>query len=302
MKKIILTLVFLSFLVISFAQIWAPLGATWYYKTYSPMDGLSWNAEIKSVGDTIIHGKNCKILKSNGVGVCTFTPGYNPFFISQDTAKVYYYNRSLNRFCLLYDFNKIPSDTFYIPILSSFRNDSVGFIIDSVSFLTIDTTVLKVQSVTCINTPFSQYHGMAFKIIETMGSTSFLFPFCMASCDAPGTHGLLCYNDSVINYQNPDYPPDFCTTIGIKEAKSNDRIEIYPNPASSVLMIDLTDNIEVKYSINIYSILGQKKISINGAMGNKVTVIPIDKLSNGLYLIEITTKNGQKLIKKFIKE
>ncbi|NVN94242.1 MAG: T9SS type A sorting domain-containing protein [Bacteroidetes bacterium] len=300
MKRITLTLAFFLLLVISYAQEWAPLGATWYYQSVRPTDGLQWYAEIQSIGDTIIQGKHCKVLQSHGVGISNFGSEFSSFFISSGNGKVFYYNQSCNKFCQLYDFNKLPGDTFYIPTFCNNNYDSVGFIIGSVSLLTIDTTVLKVQSVTPINTPSSQYQGFPSQIIETLGSTSFLFPIHLPFSDAPYTYKLLCYTDSKIHYHYP--PQDFCNTIGIKEEKTNDKIEIYPNPASLVLTIDLTDNIEVKYSINIYSIIGQKKISMNNVIGNKVTEIPIGKLSSGLYLIEITTTDGQKLMKKFIKE
>ena len=76
---------------------------------------------------------------------------------------------------------------------------------------------------------------------------------------------------------------------------STETFSIYPNPVSSILYISSEiNNIE---AITIYLANGIKAISIE----NKNNSIDISNLSNGLYFVEISSKEG-KLVKKFIKK
>jgi hypothetical protein len=167
MKKTALTLILFFLLTTLFAQEWAPVGATWCYNSNDPMNGYYWYAIIKSEGDTVIQGKNCKVLQSNGIGTCTYGSAFHPLFIYSDTNKVFYFNQNINKFYLLYDFNKLPGDTFYIPFMCAYPNhiDSIGFIIDSISSITIGSNVLKVQFVTAIYNYSVPYIGQSGKII-----------------------------------------------------------------------------------------------------------------------------------------
>jgi|TARA_R100000479_G_scaffold68390_2_gene32621 Zn-dependent metalloprotease len=73
-------------------------------------------------------------------------------------------------------------------------------------------------------------------------------------------------------------------------------INVYPNPANSVLNVELLDNREATYEI--YNVLGQQVL--NGSI-NRTATINVDTLSNGLYLVKIN--DGQKeLVERFIKE
>ena len=73
-------------------------------------------------------------------------------------------------------------------------------------------------------------------------------------------------------------------------------INVYPNPANSILNVELLDNREATYAI--YNVLGQQVL--NGSI-NRTATINVDTLSNGLYLVKIN--DGQKeLVERFIKE
>jgi len=73
-------------------------------------------------------------------------------------------------------------------------------------------------------------------------------------------------------------------------------INVYPNPASSILNVQLLDNREATYAI--YNVLGQQVL--NGSI-NRTATINVGTLSNGLYLVKIN--DGQKeLVKRFVKK
>lgn len=75
---------------------------------------------------------------------------------------------------------------------------------------------------------------------------------------------------------------------------SDNNIKIFPNPSSSIFKIVSDTNID---KITIFDTLG-KEILTQSQNNNEVN---IEKLSKGIYLIEITSEN-EKIYKKLIKE
>ncbi|MDG1135767.1 MAG: T9SS type A sorting domain-containing protein, partial [Bacteroidales bacterium] len=71
-------------------------------------------------------------------------------------------------------------------------------------------------------------------------------------------------------------------------------MEVYPNPASSVLNIKNHTDLE---SLHIYSVTGKMVLQTNDIDGT----IDISDFATGLYAISALDKNGQKYQTKFIK-
>lgn len=73
--------------------------------------------------------------------------------------------------------------------------------------------------------------------------------------------------------------------VGINELDNN--ISIYPNPASSVLNVNANSNIQ---SVEVMNLMGQT-IQVELANGLN-TQINTSSLSNGVYMLRVTTENG----------
>lgn len=84
--------------------------------------------------------------------------------------------------------------------------------------------------------------------------------------------------------------------------KSN--IKIYPNPATSILNIDLTESTEatdsITYSYTFYNMIGQKIKT--GKFEGKGTTIQINNLSSGIYLLQLKDNEALNLTKRIIKK
>ncbi len=65
---------------------------------------------------------------------------------------------------------------------------------------------------------------------------------------------------------------------------------LYPNPASDVLHIDVTNGTVIN-SVKVYSLLGQELYNSGVAETSKIT-IPLGKLAVGTYLVSIQTEKG----------
>jgi M6 family metalloprotease-like protein len=75
-------------------------------------------------------------------------------------------------------------------------------------------------------------------------------------------------------------------------------IKVYPNPFSGSINLENVDDVE---RVTLTNLIGQTIIVLN-LKGTSQEIIPTDKLSNGIYLITLHGINGQKLVRKIIKQ
>ena len=85
-------------------------------------------------------------------------------------------------------------------------------------------------------------------------------------------------------------------TVGIEKLSSDKDIKLYPVPASSVLNIS---NIRNLRSIEILDAAGKVVKTITTGTDELIQV-PVDGLSNGMYMIRLNTSTGR-MVKKFVK-
>jgi hypothetical protein len=89
-----------------------------------------------------------------------------------------------------------------------------------------------------------------------------------------------------------------CNLLSSSENLLADAIKIYPNPAKDVLHIDLNTISSNKLNIQLFTALGQKVFE-KDVISSEVS-IPISSLSNGIYLVKISSENESKTIKIII--
>lgn len=83
-------------------------------------------------------------------------------------------------------------------------------------------------------------------------------------------------------------------TLSASSFELESSIAVYPNPASTLLNLEISNSIELK-NCTIFNALGQKVYEC------KSKSIPLDGLSVGMYTLELTTTEGR-ILKKFIKK
>lgn len=79
--------------------------------------------------------------------------------------------------------------------------------------------------------------------------------------------------------------------LGIDEL-SSDAIKIYPNPAKDFIMLDLTAFKGNFNQIQILNLEGQQVLTINPMSAEQSFRIPVDNLAEGIYFLQLRTKNG----------
>ncbi|PZU84972.1 MAG: hypothetical protein DI529_10685 [Chryseobacterium sp.] len=97
------------------------------------------------------------------------------------------------------------------------------------------------------------------------------------------------YNAGLIELKNQE-------SLSTNNNFKND-IKIFPNPVKSTLFI----NAKEKFSVyEIYTANGRK--SMLGVLQNASSQIHVSQLSRGVYVLRLTTDNGEIFVQKFIKE
>ncbi len=88
------------------------------------------------------------------------------------------------------------------------------------------------------------------------------------------------------------------STLGLDDFEQGSKLRLYPNPSDSVLNIEL-QNANSSGTIQVYDMLG-KQIYTQSITTANVSKIDVANWDNGLYLIKISSDNGEET-KRFIK-
>ena len=292
---LIVTLCCTSF---SKAQTWAPVGSKWTYTLSSATSGNVDTLLIRSIGDTLIQGKQCKILRKT-TEVCD-SRGIKEYMYS-DSGKVYFFDGSRLKFQMLFNINAVTNDSWvwYPNVLPA--KDSIIVHVDSTSTLSINSNILKVVFVKYAFSSSWQPIGSG-KIIENIGDTYYMFPWVFGACDMMFGGPLRCYNDSIIGHYETGVVSD-CnyTNVGINEkAKANNELKIYPNPfIQSFSLEKLNEGVSNNDFFEIVNLLGER-IYYSGFCQRIMTINLGDKPS-GIYFLRTST-NGNNSNFKIVKQ
>jgi hypothetical protein len=289
--------VLLTFISIALnAQNWAPVGAKWTYSLTFAFCGNVDTLVIRSVGDTVIQGKQCRILHKNAT-ICDFR-GADEYMYTWE-GKTWYYDQSRAAFMMLFDINaEVGSRWAWYPGEYP-SQDSINVVVDSVSTITINSTVLKVLYVIYYTEPpwFPVGDG---RIIEGLGDSFYLFPWIWGACD--GTFGgpFRCYDDAVIGHYEAGVVPTCNYTIsGMDEAAGNhNEWKIFPNPVTSTLTVESLQTPDLPASAEILDLLGNS-VFRSGSF-KKALSIDMKELPSDIYILKIK-RNGKESVRKIVK-
>ena len=154
----------------SSAQNWAPIGAIWTYTNGTVNPNFTTFSTFESLRDTFINGKACRIMWQDA----PFTIGSHSrwHYMYSDSNKVYFLNKDTSEWCLLYDFNAVPGDTFVLNCHISF-GDTIRVTIDSVGQINVNGNTLKVQYYKIQANPDYGFNG---RVIQGIGYERYMYP------------------------------------------------------------------------------------------------------------------------------
>ncbi|WP_299112329.1 T9SS type A sorting domain-containing protein [uncultured Winogradskyella sp.] len=91
----------------------------------------------------------------------------------------------------------------------------------------------------------------------------------------------------------------FWSTLSVNEFKELNHLNLYPNPSSSVLNIQTQGSIS-NGTLEVFNILGKRTLS-QFIIFNEVAQIDVSNWNSGVYLIKISSENGEET-KRFVKQ
>jgi serine protease AprX len=107
--------------------------------------------------------------------------------------------------------------------------------------------------------------------------------------------------DNKIGYGIPNFRLAMGLVSDEKSLISEKSLNIYPNPFSENIFLNLTESSSEISTIKIFDILGNEVFSKNYSLENNVLIESFE-WSNGLYLMTVLLENGQQINKKIIKK
>jgi hypothetical protein len=300
-------LLFLSFFAsIVYSQVpFAPAGAVWYYSYDNEFS--SGYIRIVNLGDTLIDGKNCRILQKTQYGF-SFPGNYDTLvmsneYIYNDSDKVFYFRKG--GFFTLYDFGATVGTSWKVVGNAITNNvDSGQVYVDSTGFEVINGDSLRVIYATHIAGSCIGWWNA--KIIERIGCVNEYFFPDYVSCVVDANEGgaLRCYSDNTFSLYNTGLKPscDYILSIDGLDNKLFG-LSVFPNPTSNFLKLQTKDNSPLPQgTLQIFNIQGALQMELAIPKHQNQLQLNLSHLPAGLYLGRIVSSTGEGGWFRFVKE
>ena len=290
MKILKAFLLILIHVVCAQAQEFAPVGATWHYTERFAFSSNIGFLKIESVGDTLINGKNCRILQANHPIAQVFWS--DPYYVAWEDSAAWFYEPYFDDFRILFDL-KAEKDSSWMVIfrVNDWESiDSLKVTVDSTGMETLNGFDLKKLYVT-YQAMNSGYPNIAYngEILEKIGDIDYLFNLygmVGVAVDANYSGGLRCYEDPDFGFYSTGIA-DSCTYVGVPELKPDDPVRVYPNPVSEQLFIDFDDTDAGPFSLEIFSTTGRLIYRVDKLPRNG-TILNRNMLTQGIIILKLT--------------
>ena len=262
----------------------------WYYELINDSGDITYQY-LSHQGDTTIQHKKVKIIVKTNTLYDKESIEQTEEYIYVDDNKVYWWNKTLEEFTVLYDFGAQVGD--YWEIKAGLN--SIVVHVDMVGQAEYDGIVYKTLQISDYDDIFSG------TIVCTVGHLTSFFPEKML--DNKGNYevnGLRCHwNNGELLFKVGEVDCDYVYEnhhIGVEEIAENG-FAIYPNPSHDVLFV-LSESINSEYRIT--NIIGQTLMT--GEIISDNQKIDVSSLSEGIYFITLTNKTTNYVVstQKFV--
>lgn len=288
----------------TFAQdvTWFPENAEWYYTAWCIIDPQCGFLRYHTAGDTVLAGKESKIIKSQFESDESTASFAETHFFRVENDTVFYFSASTDAWGMLYDFNAQSGDVWNLTeTLSEFLDFIPGVELEAnVEVDSVKTEMLGGMMRRVIYTsPLYNDEDM-----EPESDWMFIGPIVEGIGPVGGSEGLFgepdmqspggwlphfsCYreNGSLI-YGSGELP---CGIVSGVEEETAFEFAVFPNPTTSHIRLQLPPEFAFQAEIRIYNSVGQSVAQIENV--NTLNPLPMN-YPPGLYVIE--ARNGNKV-------
>lgn len=267
------------------------VGAEWYYEIYGE-DGTITYQHLQCVGDTTINNERPKVIVRSNTqydreGHTEVTHEY----VYEENGIVYWWNKNLQAFTMLYDFGAEVGDDWEIKVGSR----SIITHVYEIEMQMIDGIPYKRMTIGDANNLFSG------TLISTIGHLTSFFPEKLMNQGKDyRVEGLRCYwldGDLMLKLGDKD-----CDEVyqqyhnGIDESVENS-FAVYPNPAKGILYVETRHGMSLpaEQEYRITNLTGQTLLK--GNITAETQQIDISGLPTGMYFISVSEQT-EKFVKR----
>lgn len=301
------------------SQEFAPIGAVWHYRVASQtMLGIFTNfIRLESVDSVLVSGNYYRRLVSNASNGGLVPPDQR---VREENGKVYILIGFEPQEYLFFDKNPNIGDIWYYPVNTLIGYDSpygfYNFLFDTISnandsfaikVLGVVDTVFNNQPAKIINVgtritmhPENPEDTLFFgnrKIFSPFGLTDAFFYTHLSEGFSEHNipSGISCYQDDYWGLMQLDTtkPCDYTFKPNSIEDFYKDLIHFFPNPSNG--NFNITINQQGNYHLKIYNSVGQLITQSSFGMGNTNINLFAKNVSPGLYFLEISNEQQQRL-------
>lgn len=90
------------------------------------------------------------------------------------------------------------------------------------------------------------------------------------------------------------------STMGVENEQANG-LQVYPNPASKALYLDLGFTTSVAGHLQVFDLAGRVLMTQSWVQGSASATLPLESLPNGVYVVQLTLEGGQRFMQRFVK-
>ena len=257
-----------------------PPGAEWYYEIENENGSITYQYMYQA-GDTVVGDEPSHILvKINTLYDKDLHQDVTHEYVYERDGKVYWWNKTLEEFTVLYDFGAHEGDTW-------------------VTKVGTETLIMHVNSVETV-----EYEGKTYRMLHVSDAddyfsgdivcgighlTSFFPERLMDNGDGLRVEGLRCYwieDELVFKPGDEDCDAIYSEVHGVEEdgpSTGSGTFTVYPNPTNGVLTIHHSEFRIHHSEFQIANLMGQTVLSGNINAENQQ--IDVSSLSQGMYFI-----------------
>lgn len=299
--KLLIPLLLISNWCVS--QLWAPVGAEWYYDlTFAFHRDIDY-AKVYCDSTILLNGENCQRIN---IDLCVCNNHFcKKLYTYKRQDTIFFYNEDVDSFEVLYNFNSQPGDFWQIR-MKDLDNiiDTVTIVVDSIGIRNVNNKIFKSLYVS-YNYEFKFGGGTTFsyidksEIVESLGDINLVINILRKRsfvCDDSNLHSLRCYKDSLVGLYSTGIRKTCDYTYkwtGVEQNSSDSSAFVYPNPVSNILKFQ--SEYLSTYNYEVFDIKGS---IIKKGFSNEIDFTNFDQ---GIYILKLIGADKQVTIKKIIK-
>ena len=260
-----------------------PLGSEWYYEIQNENGSITYQYMYQA-GDTIINDEPTHILvKINTLYDKDLHQDVSHEYVYERDGKLYWWNKTLEEFTVLYDFGAQEGDSWVIKV----GTETLTMHVDAVEEIEYEGRTYRMLRV---SDPEGLFSG---NIVCGIGHLTSFFPErLMDNGDGIRVEGMRCYwseGELVFKYGDEDCDAVYDELHGIDEngpSTGSGALTVYPNPTNGVLFVQTLHATSLPAeTYRITNLMGQTLLA--GQITNENQQINVSALPQGMYFITI---------------